>query len=271
MLIEIFIALVAFSLCISGSLTFWPVKYWYDFYIPLVLFIAGYLVGLFIAWWLLAFFGLFVNQKKEYSKPSKWSRFWMMQGLWYINHHANIDCQFKGLNKIPRNQKFLLVCNHRSRFDSMLITEKLGKKDIAFISKKSNFKIPLGHKFMWGMCYIPIDRDDPLNSLQGMRRGMDLIKRGASSIGLFPEGTRCTTDVLGQFHEGGFNIAIKSNCPIAVMTCKGTENIVHNFPFKRTKVLIEVIKVIYPDEFENLPAKKVSENVRTLMYNNLSQ
>ena len=48
MFLIIFIILCSLALPVVGSLTFWPVHQWYDFYIPIVLLVAGFIGGIII-------------------------------------------------------------------------------------------------------------------------------------------------------------------------------------------------------------------------------
>ena len=271
MLIEIFTLLCAAGLAISGSLTFWPVQHGYDFYIPIVLAIAGYAIGIILVCIWLSFCMLFVDGKKDYDHINKWARFWFLQGLYYINKHSLAIVKIKGKEKLPKNQRFVMVCNHKSKFDSMLISEHFAKYDIAFITKRSNRKIPWGGRFINGMCYLSIDRDDKLQSLSQFKRAVELIKNDVCSIGVFPEGTRHPEPGLGEFHEGCFNIAIKSGAPLVIFTTKNTTAVNKNFPFKFTKVIIEIVGVIPNEEISDKPAKEVSDMVHKIMEENLAK
>lgn len=272
MIFEIFTLLCSVGLAVTGSLTFWPVHHWYDFYIPIVLLIAGYLAGIALICLWLTFATLFVNTKKEPKKINKWARFWFTQGLYYLNKHSLAIVKVKGREKLPKNQRFLLICNHKSKFDSMLISEIFYRSNIAFITKESNTKIPWGGKFMHDLCYLPVDRDDKLQSLLQFKKAAEYLQNNVCSVGVFPEGTRQKPDViLGDFHEGCFNIAIKSGVPIVIVTTKNTDLINKNFPFKFTPVTIEIVGVIPHEEIADKPSKAVSDMVHEIMYNNLSK
>ena len=271
MFLELISFLCGTALAVAGSLTFWPVQHWWDFYIPIVLYMAGWLASialLFLIEWIA---GWFVNHKKEYTKVSKWARFWLMQGTVFIANHAHIWVKKTGLNKIPQREKFLIVCNHRSKFDNFIITNVIGKLDIAFITKRSNYKIPFANGLMPGLCYIPIDRDDKLQSLEAFKRATTLIETGATSIGVFPEGTRRQDGILGDFHEGVFNIAIHAKAPIVVMTLNKTEKIHKNWPWKATAVNFDVLTTITSEEYEGMTAKAVSDMVHEMMDQNLKK
>ena len=271
MVLELIVCAIAAGLAVTGSLTFWPIHHGYDFYIPIVLAIAGYILGIIFIFCLVYLFGLPVKNKKDVKRSLRWSRFWLTQGMSFINHHALILVKFIGKEKIPQNQRFLLVCNHRSNFDPLVTAPKLVKHDVAFITKQSNMKIPLANNFFNSVLYIGVDRSDLMQSLQAMKKATDIIMNDSASIAVYPEGTRQQKEIIGEFHEGVFNIAIKAHCPIVVMTCKNSDKVHKRFPWRFTRVIQEVIAVIPPEEFDTLPAKTVSENVRQLMIENLSK
>ena len=167
-------------------------------------------------------------------------------------------------------ERCLIIANHRSKFDPMILTQIYGHKDLAFISKPTNFKIPIGHYFMIRVCYLSIDRYDKLQSLQVMKDAAELIASGASNVGVFPEGTRSEDNLLGPFHEGVFTIATRSKCPIVVTSFMGTEKIHSNFPKRRTKVTLQMLKVLYPEDYEGMTPKAISDQCYELVKNSLT-
>ena len=267
MIVELFVCACGTALAVIGSQTFWPVHNWWDFYIPIVLFIAGYLVGLFgIVWNTVDIIGrILMLRKKPREKPSRVARFTMVHSLKYIFNHAHIYYKIRGRSKLPKREKFVLVCNHRSAFDSLLMSVSLAKYDIAFITKESNLKIPLGKRLILNMGYVAIDRSDKLNSLEGMKFAAQEVKSGYCSMGIFPEGTRQIDTQLGEFHEGVFNVALNAKAPIVVATTWGTEKIKKNYPFKITKVRQDIICTIPYEEIEGKTAKDVADMVHDIM------
>ena len=148
----------ALGLSISSAFTFLPVQVWYDFWKPLVMFIAGYLGGIAICWIFIDVNGRIISSyKKKYDKPSNWARFLLTHGMEYIDFHANVRLKKIGLEKIP-NEPFLLVGNHKSKFDPMITAAVFHKRHLAFITKDDNMKIPLAARLMWRNCYMPVDR-----------------------------------------------------------------------------------------------------------------
>lgn len=271
MFLEIICFLCGAGLAVAGSLTFAPIVHWWQFFIPLLLYMAGWIAGIGVIFLLEWFASLFVNQKKPYNKISSWARFWFKTGLRFITNHAHIWVKASGISKIPQHQRFVLVCNHRSKFDNFVITNKLGKQDIAFITKKENNKIPVAGHLYPGLCYIPINREDKLQSLEAFKHAIDLMNNNITSIAVFPEGTRQTENLIGEFHEGPFNIAIHAKAPIVVTTLKNADKVHSNWPFKATHVKFDVVTVIPYEEYQDMPAKAVSDMVHKIMEEHLKQ
>lgn len=266
------IILIAAALAVTGSFTFWPVTHGYDFYRPIVLFIGGFIVGIALIWIFIDLIGRICGSKEETDvKPKAICRFALHNGMACIRRLCLITCKVIHKEKMPVNKNYLLVCNHRSNFDNFLISEKLSmNKFLAFITKPSNTKIPLANRLLPQLGYLKIDREDPLQSLQVMKAASDKITNKLTSIAVFPEGTRSKDGNLGPFHEGVFNIAIKSQCPIVICTIKGTENVKKKFPLP-TRTKLEVVGVLNFDEYEGMPAKQISETVRGIIEENLSR
>lgn len=269
MLIFLISLLITVANAIVGSLTYWPIKQWYDFYIPIVLLVATYLATIAIWWIILSLISMKYSLKKEYDRPHKTAKFWLDQGHKWLMLHARVKIITTGYNKIPNGENFLLVANHRSNFDPMCLTATLTKYKIAYITKESNFKIPIFKRFIKGCCYTGIDRSDLMKSLQTMKRMVTLLENKACSVAVFPEGTRHTDVILGDFHEGVFNIALRAKAPIVVATIRNAFDVHKNFPFKRTKVYIDVLDVLNYEDVSHLPAKTISDNVHEMMREHL--
>ena len=271
MFLILFIIITSIALPIVGSFTFWKVQAWTDFYIPIVLLIAGFFGAIIIEFIVVGTISLFVNKDRNRKKPSKWAYWWLSQGIKCINYFSSVDCKVIGANKLPKNRKFVLVCNHRSNYDPMLLIDRFSIKQIAFISKESNLKIPMVGALMKASCYQGVDRSDKEQSLEIIRKCTDFVKDGVLSFGVFPEGTRQRKEIIGPFHEGVFNIAIRAQAPLVICALKGTEKIKGRAPFRRTKIVLKVIGVVEPEELENHTAKSISDMTRQLMIDYLSE
>ena len=271
MFVSIICIVCALSLSITSAFTFLPVQVWYDFWKPLVMFIAGYFAGIAIAWIFYDICGRIMSSyKKKYDKPSSFARFLLTQGMWYIDFHAFIKLKKIGLEKIP-DEPFLLVGNHKSKFDPMIAAAVFRKRYLAFITKEDNMKIPLAARLMWRNCYMPVNREDKMQSLEQFKRAAELIGSGASSVGVYPEGSRQEEHVtLAEFHNGAFNIAIRTKCPIVILTMKGTSQIHKRFP-RISKVEMKCVQVLYYEDYSSMNALELSDYVHDIMFKELSE
>ena len=151
------------------------------------------------------------------------------------------------------------------------MTSKLKKYDLAFLTKDSNYKIPFFGMFLYGCCYYPLDRSDQLQSLEIFKKSSELIASGNASVCVFPEGTRQQEKVLGDFHEGVFNIALRAKCPVVVVTADGGEQVHKRFPWRSTRVNIDILGTIPYDELEGQTAKAISDRVHGIIYDHLEK
>lgn len=234
-----------------------------------VCFIAG-AVGLSLAYWLiLGAFAVFYSTKKEYEKPSKLSLFLLNAAYWFVCTAARVKVRVNGTEKIPTDRRFLFVSNHLSRFDPMIQSLVLRKTPMAFISKPSNFKIPIGRHFMNRSCYIAIDRESPRNAAKAISRAAELLKKNAVSIGVYPEGHRGTGYTLQEFKPGCLKAATKAGCPIVVAVISGTERIHKISPWRRVNVRLDIIDVIETESKEK--TVDISEQIRGKIQQHLTK
>lgn len=117
-------------------------------------------------------------------------------------------------------KSYVFLCNHQSLFDiPVLLTTCPGQ--VRMMAKRSLFRIPF---FGWGLAaggFIPIDRGDRSTARQSFASALARIKAGTSIL-LFPEGTRSTTDTLLPFQRGGFLLAMKTGLPIVPVGIRGS-------------------------------------------------
>lgn len=157
----------------------------------------------FLACWLfLWLISLPISMKKEYDKPSRFYYRLFNCGYRLICSAARVRIHVTGKEKVPKNTRFLFVSNHLSRFDPMIESAVLEKTPMAFISKPSNFKIPIGRRYMKRSCYMAIDRENPINAIKTVDRAAELISSDIISVGVYPEGHRGTGEALQDFQCG---------------------------------------------------------------------
>ena len=242
-----------------GTVIFWII-FW--ILIAAVAFLPLYLIFLFINGL------LFVNMKKEYNDDSKYFRFLLNNSTAIAVKLIRIHISLTGREKLPKG-RFLLVSNHRSKFDPILTWHVFAKENLSFISKPENFKVPVYGRIIHRCCFMPIDRENPRKALKTIQRAISLIKNDVASVAVYPEGTRNYGEGLLPFHNAVFKSAIKAGVPIVVMTIYGADMIHKNYPLHSSKVEIDVLETIEADRVKSMKTAEIGDYVSNLMLENL--
>ncbi|MGN0369677.1 MAG: lysophospholipid acyltransferase family protein [Butyrivibrio sp.] len=236
-----------------------------------IAFIVFYVGAALLFWIFCIIVSLTVNKNKEYRHSSRF--FGILFGLMceYAVYLSGGRVHVKGKELIPKNEKFLFVSNHRSKYDTIVQVGELKRHQIAFISKPSNFKIPVGSRYMRRCRYLCLDREDLRSGTLVTRTAASMISSGESSIGVYPEGTRNKElkDTLLTFKPGCFKTALWAKCPIVVSVIRGTELIHKRFPFRRSKIIFEIVEVIPYDTIKDMKTQEISNLVESIMLKRL--
>jgi len=171
-----------------------------------------------------------------------------------------------GFEKFPDDGSALIVSNHMSLFDPVVLTYLLKDRNVTYISKPENFKIPVIGSLFKKCGYLAIDRDSPRNALQTIYQAADLLRDGCSVM-VYPEGTRNRNPENGllPFHNGVFKIAKRAEAPVVVMVVTGTELVKKNGPWKRTEVKVEVVDLLDTEFVTANNDREIGERVRAGM------
>ena len=177
-----------------------------------------------------------------------------------------------GLEKTPREGRFLLVCNHLFLADPGVLLHCFRKSQLAFITKKENYDLPFVGKFMHKILCQAVDRDNDRASLKAILKCIQLIKEDKVSIGVFPEGYTSKDGKLHPFRSGVFKIAQKTNVPIVVCTIQGTREIFKNLKrLKKTDVTMHLVDVIRPEDYAGKSTVEIADQVYAIMLSDLGE
>lgn len=182
-----------------------------------------------------------------------------------------IHVKKKGLEKMPQEGRFMLVCNHCNNSDPIILLRCLAKYQLAFISKRENASMfvigPMMHRLQ---CQL-INRENDREALKTILKCIQIIKEDKASIAVFPEGGILTEDgKLHHFKPGVFKIAQKANVPVVVCTLKNTKDVVHNLlRLKPSYVEMSVLEVIPPEEVKAVNTVELAQRCHALMADDL--
>jgi 1-acyl-sn-glycerol-3-phosphate acyltransferase len=161
-----------------------------------------------------------------------------------------------GRNRIDRKQAYVMVANHQSGADIMV----LFKLHVHFkwVAKQGLFVIPFIGWNMYLNRYIPIERSVGRSKLQMMDHAADAIRQG-NSVMIFPEGTRSRDGLVHQFKSGAFRLALETRSPILPVAVEGTFTAIKKGGFRIRKNKNIRVVVLEPISYETISTMSVKD------------
>lgn len=233
--------------------------------------LAGGLVGFsllaFLALW---FFCALVDMEKPQTEDSKFYRRLTYLYIDAIFVLLQMRVHTRGLEALPGEGRFLLVCNHLNDMDPVTLLGCCKKSQLAFISKRENDSKFLVGKLMHKILCQPINRENDREALKTILNCVGIIREDKASIAVFPEGYTSLDGKLHPFRSGVFKIAQKAQVPIVVCTLQNTQYIFHNaLRLKPTDVHLHLLGVIPPEEWKGVTAVEMGSRVHRMMAEDL--
>ncbi len=156
---------------------------------------------------------LSILSEKTYPQFFILARLWAKIILFGMGFYYKID---RG-QKLKRGESYMLVANHTSMADIMLMLV-ISKNPFVFVGKKELVKIPIFGFFYKRTC-IMVDRESSRSRSEVFKRAQARLHQGLS-ICIFPEGgvPEDHNILLDEFKDGAFRLAIEHQIPIVPMT-----------------------------------------------------
>jgi len=145
----------------------------------------------------------------------------LMRFLVWLLIHTVYRLDKSGLEHIPEEGPAVIVCNHVSHVDALIIAAAC-RRPIRFVADHDLFRVPvLGFALRAGRA-IPIasSRDDPAL----LERAYDEIARALAAgelIGMFPEGRVTADGEMSPFRPGVQRIVARTPVPVVPMALRG--------------------------------------------------
>ena len=232
----------------------------------LLLYFGCLLALLLLAFLFLWAVSLFVDMEKPQEEDSRFHRSVMYLYVEALISLVGLKIDTAGLEKAPKDGRFLLVCNHQNESDPGILLHFFKKSQMAFISKRENKDMIIVGPFMHKTLCQLVNRENDREALKCILKCIQLLKEDKVSIGAFPEGGILVKDKLSHFRSGIFKIAQKANVPIVVCTLKGTSDLFHNMKrLKKTPVRLHLVDVIPTEEIQNANTVELGEKIYQMM------
>lgn len=156
--------------------------------------------------------------------------FWLARNVWATVILYGMGCppQIRYDQRLKKRQSYMLVANHTSMLDIMLML-RVSRNPFVFVGKKELANIPVFGFFYKRVCIL-VDREDSRSRSAVYRRAERRLKAGLC-ICIFPEGGVPEDEalVLDTFKDGAFKMAIAHQIPVVPITFYDNKK---RFPFR---------------------------------------
>jgi 1-acyl-sn-glycerol-3-phosphate acyltransferase len=171
------------------------------------------------------------------------------RGLFRI---AGCSLTVEGLEHLEREPCAVLVANHSSYLDSMVLVASI-PRHCRFVANHLAATRPLIGLIIRKSGHLVVDRRSRQSRAACGRAMIDLLHDGRSLL-LFPEGTRAADGLL-PFHTGAFRVAMKAARPVIPIAISGTS---HVWPkgmrlLRRGAISVRILPALHTDRrrYEN--------------------
>ena len=178
----------------------------------------------------------------------------------------NTKVEFKGIENIPKTEKYFVASAHQSMFETFALQSVLNYP--VFIIKKELLKIPLFGLYLKKIKSIAIVRDTTTkDNLNFFDKVANIIKNEKRPLLIFPQGTRVEVNDKVPFKKGVGRIyeALNISCvPVALNSGKVWPK--HGIIKHSGKITVSFLKPIEP----GLGRDEFIQNIETKIYDEIN-
>lgn len=174
-----------------------------------------------------------------------------MMRLWCMGLFYGIGFRYELISetskKIDENKQYIIIANHTSVIDILLMCVLHSEHPLCFVGKKELEKIPI-FGTVFKRVGVSVDRKDAKSRAEVYDKCAEKIREGKSVV-IFPEGgvTDDLSIILQGFRNGAFSMAVQHQFEILVYTFLDLK---YMFPFDNSKGYPGKIKVYFNDILE---------------------
>lgn len=184
----------------------------------------------------------------------RYASWWGKAMLWATGSRVEVS----GPNLLPPGP-VVIMGNHQSIFDIMLLLGYVDKP-IAFIAKIEIKSYPVINLWMKYINCLFLNRRDLRQSTRVFQQAVEQLRQGASSLVIFPEGTRSRTGELAEFKRGSMKLPLRANVPIVPVAVDGTLSVFegNGKAVAPSTVKLHFCQALQPEEFAHLDTGNIS-------------
>ncbi len=236
----------------------------------------GFFLGIFLLWaiWAAIMGQIYHASKKNYA-PNRYAQWVLAETTFLLLLLFRVRVTFTGKGKIPNpSTKFMLVSNHLSGFDHLILISRFEAHRLVCVSKKANFDYFVEGGWTKRAGYLPIEQGNVEQGAEVIHKAASLIASDTCSVCIAPEGTRNKTfphPRMLPFKPGAFVMALEGKCPIVVAAIQNTNMIFKRFPWRSTHAYCDIVGVMEYEDFKDLTPAQIAEKAQAMIEERFDQ
>ena len=233
-------------------------------WLPFVLVIGFYLIIFIIHSSVCSILGaVYTSSKKEYYEPNRFAMYILSSTCRMIAWFFRCRIRKSGWEKLPQGDDVAMIAtNHIDSFDYICLLSRLSRRKVVAVSKKSNEQILAAGGIMKRAGYLSIVQGDLAQGKRVIDQAGAYLRDGVASVCISPEGTRnkaYPNPMLLPFHPGSFEMAKIGQKPIVLLAFQNTNCVFKRFPWRSTKIYMDVVDVLQYDDYKDLSLHEIAE------------
>ncbi|HEY9764724.1 MAG TPA: lysophospholipid acyltransferase family protein [Chroococcales cyanobacterium] len=164
---------------------------------------------------------------KRFFFRTPWQELWKNFRAWAKNSDRLFGISIKLLNpeQVSLDRQYILVANHRSWFDQLVLAEAL-PQPIHFLAKKGYCAMPVFGRALTELVeVIPVENKKNKKLSTSVHRDLMRYLGRGDTVLFYVEGTRGSGKELLPFHPGAFKFAAKTGIPVLPLFLFGSEQV----------------------------------------------
>lgn len=245
---------------------------WGGLWAAVLALLGGLIGGLLLVCLFFVLACLVVDLEKPQQQDSKFYRTLSRLYIDLVITLGRVELRTEGLEKIPTDGRFMLVCNHICDVDSGILLKCFPDSQLAFIGKKETKEMPFVGKVMHKLQCQFLNRENDREALKTILNCIQILKEDKASIAVFPEGYVSMDGRLRHFRSGVFKIAQRAGVPIVVCTVSNTKHALSDvLHLRKTWARLHLVAVIDAETAKTTSTVDMAEKVYELMISDLGE
>src|SRR5205085_2100300 len=144
-------------------------------------------------------------------------------GFWIFTHLIS-RYRVRGLENVPATGPLLIVANHLSWYDPILLGVILPRR-VWFFTKAEIFRWPIAGAVCRATGQIPVHRGS--SDRAALEKGLEYLREG-KAVAVFPEGTVARKEQMIAAHTGAAMMALRTGATVLPIAHTGTRRILRS-------------------------------------------